>query len=205
TMPFWVVPLAWAILGERVSRRHAIAIAVAAAGLVLVVRPWLGLGGLRSVALALIAGLCWAVGVVLTKRLFRRATVGALSLTAWQMLFGMFGLLVLTWMVPEPPMQWTPYLIGALAYNSILASGLAWVLWAIVVDRLPTHVAGLTSLIIPMVGIGFAWLLLGEQPDMAECLGIVLIAVALFALIARRRETASTMEPTVRPTDKRPT
>jgi drug/metabolite transporter (DMT)-like permease len=88
--------------------------------------------------------------------------------------------------VPERPIEWSNWFIGALVYNALLASGLAWLMWSYVVARLPANVAGLSSLVIPVAGIAFAWLLLGETPTPLESAGIVLIASAL-ALVNLRR------------------
>lgn len=182
TMPFWVVLITWALLAEKPTRRHQLSIAIAAVGLVLVIEPWHGLGSEKSAALAITGGLAWGVGVVLSKRLFRSSGVTALSLTAWQMLFGALGLLVIAALVPERSFDWTPWFIGAVAYNAVLASCVAWLLWSYVVERLPTHVAGMSSLVIPLAGIGFAWVILGERPGPLEALGIVTIGVALAVL-----------------------
>jgi drug/metabolite transporter (DMT)-like permease len=184
TMPFWVVLLAWWLLGERPLLRAWIGLVVAAAGLALVLEPWQGLGGVESTLLALAGGLSWAFGVVLSKRLLARGT-RVLSLTAWQMLAGTVGLCLLALLTDERPLQWTPGFIAALAYNGVLASGLAWVLWSYVVARLPAGMAGLSSLVIPVAGIGLAWALLGERPSLPEAAGIVLIACAL-AIVSLR-------------------
>ena len=182
TMPFWVVLITWALLAERPTGRHLVSIVIAAVGLVLVVEPWHGLGGEKSAAMAILGGLAWGIGVVLSKRLFRRSAVSVLSLTAWQMLFGALGLIMIAALVPERGFDWTPWFIGAVVYNAVLASCLAWLLWSYVVEQLPTHVAGMSSLVIPLAGMGFAWLLLGERPSAIEALGIVAIGIALAVL-----------------------
>lgn len=194
TMPFWVVLLGWLLYRERPSARLWSGLAIAAAGLVLVLEPWHGLGGARSSLLALAGGLAWACGVVWTKRLFQRGGISALSLTAWQMAIGTLGVVVVALLVPERTIQWTPWFIGALAYNALLASGLAWLLWSIVVERLPANIAGLSSLVIPVAGIGFAWWLLGERPSALEAIGIALIAAAL-ALVSWRPRFSATRAP----------
>ncbi|MEO7758040.1 MAG: EamA family transporter [Dokdonella sp.] len=186
TMPFWVVLIGWLYFGERPALRLCLGLGIAAFGLVLVLEPWLGLGDAKSSALAVGGGLAWAIGVVLSKRLFERTQVSALSLTAWQMLFGTLGVIVIALVVPERPIEWSNYLIGAVAYNAVLASGLAWLLWSYVVARLPANIAGLSSLVIPIAGVSFAWMLLGEQPSLPECLGIALIGVALGLVNLRR-------------------
>lgn len=190
TMPFWVVPLAWWLLADRPGPRQWLSLGVAALGLLFVLEPWRGLGGAGSAALAIGGGLCWALGTVLSKRLFQRGGISALSLTTWQMAFGALFLILLALATQEKPVAWSNYLIGALAYNAVLASGAAWLLWSWVVERLPAGVVGLSSLSVPIAGIAFAWMLLGERPSPSEWIGIALIAAAL-AIVNLRRPRAS--------------
>lgn len=193
TMPFWLVIVSWLLWSERPSLRLWLGLGIAGAGLLLVLEPWHGFANTESPLIAIAAGLLWALGVALSKRLFMRG-VGALSLTAWSMLFGSIGLVVVALAVDERTTEWSGYLIGALVYNAVLASGLAWLLWSFVVERLPATVAGLSSLVIPIAGIGLAWMLLGEQPSALESVGIGLIAGAL-ALVALQ-QSAGRRDPT---------
>jgi drug/metabolite transporter (DMT)-like permease len=187
TMPFWAMPIAWLVLHERPSRGQLASLAVALAGLVLVIAPWDGLDELGSAGLAIGGGVCWAIGMVLTKREFARGGIGLLSLTAWQMLAGTIGLVAIAAFTDERPLEWNGYFLAALAYNAVLSSGLAWLLWSYIVERLPTAVAGLSSLVVPILGVLLAWMLLGEAPSLPEAAGIVLIGAALIAVTLRRR------------------
>jgi len=179
TMPFWAVLLARLVLRERPSRAQWTSIAIALLGLALVIEPWRGVGAAGGALLAIGGGLAWAIGMVLSKRVFVRGGVSALSLTAWQMLAGTVGLVLLAAWVPERPIAWTTPFVLALTYNAVLASGLAWLLWSYVVERLPTSVAGLSSLVVPILGVLFAWGVLGEVPSLAEGAGMALLAAAL--------------------------
>lgn len=191
TMPFWVVPLAWWWVHEKPGLARWLCILIAAAGFVCVVEPWKPLGAPHSIILALLAGLAWAIATVLSKRLFQRhPDVTPLRLTAWQMLVGTIGLVIVAVIVPQRPVDWTGIYIAALLYNGLLSSGVCWVLWAVVVQRLSANVAGLTSLAVPVAGVLFAWGLLHEQPSNPEWIGIVLIGIALLALQFRRRMPA---------------
>ena len=187
TMPFWVIAFAWALLGERPTRRQWGLLGLAAAGLVLVIEPWHALGTVRSSALALAGGACWAIATVLTKRLFQREAVTPLRLTAWQSLFGALVVALIACLVPERTIEWSTELIGALAYNAVLGSAIAWALWLLVVERLPAGIAGVASLATPLLGVLLAWLLLDERPDLAEGIGIALIAAALAGVLLARR------------------
>ncbi|MGA8278416.1 MAG: EamA family transporter [Rhodanobacteraceae bacterium] len=195
TMPFWSVLLAWLLIAERPLRRQVLSLAMALAGLVLILEPWRDFGSAPSAALAIGGGMCWATGVVLSKRLFARNQTGVLSLTAWQMLAGTVGLVLIALVADEPPVQWSHYFIGALIYNGVLSSGLAWLLWSFIVERLPTPIASLSSLSIPITGVLLAWWLLGERVSAIEGCGIVLVATALLVVNARRRQAARLQSP----------
>jgi drug/metabolite transporter (DMT)-like permease len=188
-MPFWAVLLAWVILAERPRREQWLGIALAAIGLVCVIEPWHGVGSPLSTALALGGGVCWAVATVVSKRLFRDHGTSPLSLTAWQMAFGALALVIVTALVPQRTIDWSPTLLGCLAYSVLLATAVAWGLWAIVVKRLPTAVSSLSSLAIPVVSVLLAWAVLGERPTVMEGVGMVLIMAGLLAVtgVLKRR------------------
>jgi drug/metabolite transporter (DMT)-like permease len=185
TMPFWVIPLAWMLLGEKPAPRQWLFITLAACGLVLIFEPWREQPALFSALLALAGGFCWALGTVLSKRQFQTTGVSLLRLTTWQMALGSAVLMIVALIVPERPTDFNAALFAAFGYNVLLSTSLAWVLWLFVVKRLPANVAGLGSLIAPLVGVLFAWMLLGEKPDAAEFIGIATIAVALLGVLRR--------------------
>ncbi|MGH8145913.1 MAG: DMT family transporter [Rhodanobacteraceae bacterium] len=191
SMPFWVVPLAWWWLHEKPGATRWTSIALAAVGFVCVVGPWKPIGAPRSVMLALIAGLAWGIATVLSKRLFQKhPDVTPLRLTAWQMLVGTLGLVILALASHERSVTWNGEYVAALLYNGLLSSGVCWVLWAVVVQKLSANAAGLTSLAIPVAGVLFAWGLLNERPSAAEWIGVALIGAALFILNFARRMPA---------------
>lgn len=182
TMPFWAVLLAWLILDERLTRRRWLGLGLAAIGLVCIVEPWRGLGNIGSTLLAIGAGAAWAMGTVLSKRVFLHHAPTPLNLTAWQMLFGAMALVLVTLCVPQRPIDWSWSFIGGLAYSVVMASSIAWGLWLIVLHRLPTAVASIASLGVPVVSVLLAWVILHEQPTTMEMVGIVFILLGLVAV-----------------------
>ena len=179
TMPFWAILLAWWLLHERPRTDQWIGLLLAAAGLLCIMQPWHGLGSLASALMAVAGGIFWALSTVLTKRMFQRHRPSPLAFTAWQMLLGALALCPIALLVPSSPIAWTtPFILG-LAYSIIPASGLAWFLWIFIVDRLPTAVASLSSLGVPVTAVLMAWALLHEQLDGFDVAGIVLIVAGL--------------------------
>ena len=192
TMPFWVVLIAWLILAERPSSRQWLGLALAALGLLCVIEPWRGLGDTHSTLLAIGGGAVWGLGTVLSKRMFERHAPSPLSFTAWQMLFGALALTAIALIVPSRPIEWTTAFFAGLAYSVVLASSVAWLLWLLVIQRLPATIAGLTSLAVPVVAVLMAWLILHEKPDAMEGLGITLIVCGLLAVSGRGRDGSRT-------------
>jgi len=184
TMPFWVVLLAWSMLGERPGRRHWMGIGLAAAGLLCFLEPWGGGMGESPapVMLGVAGGLCWGFGTVLSKRMFERHAPDVLTFTAWQMLLGGLAMVPVALAVPQRPIVWDwPLWLGML-YIVFIASALGWLLWLLVVRRVPASLAGLSSLGVPVVAVLLAWGLLGERPTGVELLAMALILAGLLVV-----------------------
>ncbi|MBV8157858.1 MAG: EamA family transporter [Dyella sp.] len=182
TMPFWAVLLAWVMLGEGLSSRRWLGLSLAAVGLVCIIEPWRGLGNTGSTVLAIGAGAAWAMGTVLSKRVFLKHGPTPLNLTAWQMLFGALALIVVALCVPQRSIEWSWGFIGGLTYSVVMASSIAWGLWLVVLHRLPTAVASLASLGVPIVSVLLAWAILHERPSAMEAVGIVFVLLGLVAV-----------------------
>jgi drug/metabolite transporter (DMT)-like permease len=177
TMPLWVTLLAWPLLGERLTLPAGIAVAVAAAGVACMAGPRAGIGIPALCALG--AGLSWAIGIVLTKRLQRRATVDVFNLTMWQMLFGGAVLIALALAVPERPTVWNAAYAGALAYNVIFATAIAYWLWTFALGELPARDASMATLANPVIGVTGSWIMLHEVPSPLSAIGMGLILAGL--------------------------
>ena len=182
TMPFWAVLLAWLLLGDKPTGRHWAGLALAAIGLLCIIAPWHSLGSALSTTLAVAGGIAWAAGTVLSKRMFQRHAPSVLNLTAWQMLVGGVALGIVALAVPQRSIEWNWPFIGGLAYSAVLGSSLAWWLWSIVLKRLPTTVASVSSLGVPIVSVLLAWLILHEQPSAMEWVGIVFVLLGLVSV-----------------------
>jgi drug/metabolite transporter (DMT)-like permease len=183
TMPFWVMLLAWPLLGEKLQGLQWLAAILSAMGIVFILDP-LHLGADQfSMFLAVLSGVCWALAVIVAKKLHQRApALDLLTLTAWQMLFGSIPILIAAWIIPAPPIQWTPYFIGAVVYNAVICNALAWLLWLYAIQRLQAGVASMASMLAPVIGVVAAWIELNEVPNNAELWGILFIALALILI-----------------------
>jgi len=188
TMPFWVIVFGWPFLPDRLRGWQWPAAGLILVGLVLVLEMWNGAADMQSSFLALGAGISWAVSVIVFKTMPLDDRNDLLSVTAWQMVFGVIPLVVVALLVDERPIVWSSYFIGALIYNGIGGMAIATLLWAYILQRLPATISGLNALTVPIVGVIAAWIELGERPSVAEGWGMVLILVGLALLTTTQRQ-----------------
>ena len=182
TMPFWVLVFAWPILGERIHGLQWISVVLAIAGLLFVLEPWQMHTSLFSKSLAVIAGMCWAIGVIYAKQLHNRAEVEPLAFTFWQMLVGLVPVLICQLLIDRPAVVWSNTFIAVTVFNGIMATGVGWLAWLYVLHRLPAGTTSLSSLGIPVIAIFSSWLQFGEQVGRSELTGMLLIGLALALL-----------------------
>lgn len=179
TMPLWTLLLAWIFLRERVRGLQWLAIALSVAGLLLILDIHHLHGTIASQVLALLAGMCWAGGAIIAKRVRQTVQLDLLSFTTWQTVAGAIPLVLIAIFAPSTPIVWSQPFIFALVYNIIPGTAIATLLWLFVLNRLSAGTAGLGVLLNPVVGVLAAWIQLGEQPTVLEALGMGLIAIAL--------------------------
>jgi drug/metabolite transporter (DMT)-like permease len=177
SMPLWIPLFALPILGERIGVRWA-AIVMGVLGLGLMIDPRHGTSWLSDLA-AVCAAVCWAAAVVVTKHLQRSSAFDPLSFTAWQVLIGSLPLTAIAIAFHAGPLVLTTQSVLAVAYNGILATGLAFVLFAYAMKSLSVTIAGAGGLSIPVIGVASAWWQVGERPGGLEWAGMACILLAL--------------------------
>lgn len=192
TMPLWAALIGWAVLGERLTPRLLLAVALGATAVGLLM--WRNLGVYAQaplgVALGLIAGIGWAVGTMILKR--TGVMVSALVLSGWQLLLTALplaiGALILGdghWFMPS----WQS--IGLIAYITLVPMAIGNAAWFAVVGLLPTTVAGLSSILVPVVAMVTGALLHGEPLGPAQWAAMACCAAALrLALVPKPQPRA---------------
>jgi drug/metabolite transporter (DMT)-like permease len=187
TMPFWVIVFGWPFLPERLRGWQWPAAGLILVGLVLVLEVWNSSAGLGSSLLAVGAGISWAISVIIFKKIPIHGRSELLSVTAWQMVWGMVPLILASLLIPERPIQWNLSFIGALIYNGVGGMAIATFLWLYILQRLPATISGLNALAVPIVGVVAAWIQLGERPSLSAGLGMVAILGGLALLTTAGR------------------
>lgn len=185
--PLLVAALSWLVSGRRPRLLDLAVGGAAALGVALVVlRPGAGFDPVGVVA-AVGANLSFATGVVLTKRF--PAPPNRLAATGWQLLLSSIVLVPLTAVVEGVPSKVSGTNLAGFAYLSLLATGLAFVLWFGGIRRLPTAAPPLLGLAAPVTGAVLGWVVLGQSLSPLQLTGFVVTfgAIAYGATLGASR------------------
>jgi drug/metabolite transporter (DMT)-like permease len=197
TMPFWVLVFAWPVLGERIEGMGWAAVGLAAVGLALILEPWAMKSALLPMLVAVAAGVCWALGVVISKRLKNRHPVDVFNFTFWQMALGLIPMVLVASVTPERPIDWTVEFVALALILGVAATAGGWGAWFYVLQRLPAGTTSMSSLGIPVIALLASAIQLGERHTVSEWAGMSLIALALALVswdtIRRHREVSPLM------------
>ena len=181
TMPFWLLLMAWPILGERIRGIQWLAVVLALAGLVFVLAPW-SLRDVWSSVAAVAGGISWAISSVILKLMRRHHDLELLSFTAWQSLLGSIPLIVIALLVDKQGPAWTGSFIAA-SLQCCGGQHIAWVLWLFILTACRQGLPASALWPYP-VGVLTAWIQLREQPGAMEAIGMALILAGLAVLTA---------------------
>lgn len=194
TMPVWAALIGWIFLRQRLSARQWLAVALAACGVGLLI--WRGIGAYAQaplgLALGLLAAVGWAVGTLIIKR--SGIAVPATVLSGWQLLLASVPITAGALVLGQGPWFWpSPLTLLVLAYITIVPMGVGNVAWFSIVGLLPAQVAGLSSILVPVVAM-LSGALVHQEPlgplqllAMACCVGA--LALTLLAPAAPRPAT----------------
>lgn len=184
-----MVPLLGALFKiERVTRQVALGIALAFAGMFVVIAAR-GVSVSRATLvgdlLMLASALCWSVYTLGVRSL--GAHVSTLRLTALTLLTGTPGLLILG--APQianlnwNALGWQAW--AGFAYAVLLGLVVAYALWNLSVRRVGGNRTVIFSCAVPLVAALVAWPVLGERPQSYHAVGAALIIGGV--LLARRK------------------
>ena len=180
TMPIWASLSAALLLGETLTGRLILALALGTAGVgVLLIGDYSALGATPlGVAYMLAAAFSWGLGIVLLKRV--RWQIPTLPLTAWQLLISGVGIAVVSWAMGEARIPaLSPQAWGMLIFVLLIPICFCNYAFFRVVSLFPANISAIGTMMIPIVGIVGGSLLLGEPIGWRELLSLALIGSAM--------------------------
>ena len=209
TTSLWVLPGAAIFLGERVTRTHLLGFLLGIAGVAVLFNPLSFDWGDRSVVigngLLLLGAFAWAAQIVHIRGHVWDSS--PLQLAPWQMLVG-FACIAPFALIFErdTPIAVSPTLIGVIVYNGVIAT--AFGVWAVVVVNraLPAATTSIVLLGVPVSGLFFSFLLLGEPLTAPKLVGLALILAGVGVVsttMARSGQGANARSAAVQPVEVR--
>ncbi|MCC2592511.1 DMT family transporter [Tessaracoccus sp. OS52] len=173
--PLLILLPAWWLHGEKLSLRTSAALIVGFAGLVVVALPG---GGGSGAALSLVSAAAVTAGTLLSRRLTGLDLVTA---TAWHLLIGAAGLMVLAAAVEgAPAIAWTPRFTFSLAFLAFVGTAATTLAWFAEARRSRLDRLTAWTFLTPVLGVVLGAVALGERPGGWNAAGLFAVLVAMW-------------------------
>jgi drug/metabolite transporter (DMT)-like permease len=185
---FSFVAAAVLLRSERVTPVRVAGVLVGFGGVLLIARPWDAAGPVDPVGVLFMLAGSASVGLsfVYARRFLAGRAIPAAALTTYQMGFALLTLLLVV------PLQGitdvaddTRALVGMVVGLGLLGTGLAYILYYFIVDRLGAVTAASSTYIPPVVALAIGWLLVDEPITPLDGVAVLLILAGVVALRAR--------------------
>lgn len=189
TMPAMTAVLASIFLGDALTVRRILAVLIGLLGLAVLTSADFSalIASPLGPFLMLMAALSWSIGNVLVQG--RQWSLSPLALTFWFFIVS----LVLAWplalWLEQPSARHVPPLpvIAVFAFHVAGPMATCYLLWAVLLRRLPATVAAISILTAPTVGVLSSILLLGEPASWQKILALGLIVLSIAVTLTGRR------------------
>jgi drug/metabolite transporter (DMT)-like permease len=188
TMPLWVALIGFVVFRQPLTGRLLLALLIGAAAVVALMAPNFASYARAPAGLfwGLFAGFCWAIGTFIVKRTNWHDM--GLSLTFWQVLvswppIALGALLIDGWPAAWPSTQ----ALVATIYTGAVPMALGTTAWFMLVKILPTQVAALSSIAIPIVAVVSGVLILNEPLSPLQAIAIASTVVSLWLALMPAR------------------
>lgn len=184
TMPLWGVLIAWAVLGERLNARLMLAVVLGGIGVTLLMLPGFQAYAAAPLgfAMGLVSAIGWAIGTLILKR--GNVQVPVIVLTGWQLVLGSIPIGIVALLIADTPWfmpSWQSVLV--ITWIMLVPMCIGNVCWFAIVGLLPANIAGLSSVMVPVVAMVSGAIVHGEplgplqQASMACCVGALVLAL----------------------------
>lgn len=186
TTPLWLMPSATLFFHEEAGLRRWIGFFLGIGGLLILLSPWqinwTDKHVLFGAAMLLLASLCWAISMLCAR--YMHWTKSPLELIPWQLLIGTIPIVIFAW-VKEPTMQvtWNLPLVLSLVYTGALVTGISYWCGVIINKEIPTIVASLGFLLVPVFSLFVSALFMHEAITLPTAGAIALILLGLACIV----------------------
>ena len=129
--------------------------------------------------LILISALSWGLANVFSKIRFKNIDV--IHMNAWQLMIGALLLFVLSLILePNYSVEWSNKALLSLLFNGLFSTAFTFVVWFWVLKKINASKASMALMFVPILGIIFGSLQLGENITISIVVGSFLICAGIF-------------------------
>jgi drug/metabolite transporter (DMT)-like permease len=198
TTSLWTVPIAAIFLGERMSGRRWVGLALGITGVLVLFEPW-GFdwtepGVALGHGLLILAAITNAATAVHIRA--HHWTITPLEAIPWQLVGAGLLLVVLGLVVEGPPViDWTPQLVWVVLYQGVLATGIAFWAQIVILRNLSAVSTNLTLMAVPVIGVVSSALLLGEEITTSLAIGLILVVIGVAVNLLSDRTSVEEIQP----------
>ncbi|WP_081412725.1 DMT family transporter [Fictibacillus gelatini] len=130
-------------------------------------------------SLVLISAFSWAAANVFSKLKFKHVDV--IHMNAWQLLMGSAFLFFFHLLLePDRSIVWSGRAVLSLLFNGLFSTAFTFVVWFWVLKKMDASKASMALMFVPVLGILFGWLQLGETITVGIIVGALLICTGIF-------------------------
>ncbi|MFC2949345.1 DMT family transporter [Virgibacillus sediminis] len=187
SMPMFSSLLAVKFLGEKLTPAKLIGLTIGMIGLLTIMGwdIWIGQPAevILGEVLIVIGALSWAV----SNTYFRLHVqdLPKIQSSAFQMLFGSIAIIIASLFLESQPIVWNAELIYYILFTGVLASALCFTVWFIIMSRLDMVSATISTLLVPIFGLAFSSVLLGETMTIGVLTGSAMIIIGIIIATVR--------------------
>jgi drug/metabolite transporter (DMT)-like permease len=188
TMPLWVAMMGFVFFGQRLTGRLLLAIVIGATAVVALMLPNFTSYARAPLGLfwGLLAAICWAIGTFIVKRTDWGGM--RLSLTFWQVAITLPPVMLGMILMDGLPDHWpTTLTLLVMLYTGTLPMAFGTLVWFTLVRLLPTQVAALSSIAIPIVAIVSGVVFLHEPLSTLQAVAIASTVLSLWLALVPSR------------------
>jgi drug/metabolite transporter (DMT)-like permease len=139
--------------------------------------------------LLLISAFSWASANVYNKLNSKNKDI--IHMTAWQLIMGAIFLLILSLILePNPSIQWSNEAILSTLFNGLFSTAFTFVVWYWVLNNMDASKASMALMFVPILGLIFGWLQLGEKITFNIIIGAFFICASIFMNTYRFKSTS---------------
>ncbi|MDQ0859638.1 DMT family transporter [Bacillus sp. V2I10] len=182
TMPIFVTIISHFKLNEKVTIYKMVGLIFCLVGLLFILGTEIINFDPKAVfgeLLVLISALSWASANVFSKLKFKNIDI--IHMNAWQLIMGTIFLFIFSLILePNHSIEWSNEAVLSLLFNGLFSTAFTFVVWFWVLKKIDASKASMALMFVPILGIIFGWLQLGEIITIGIIIGALLICAGIF-------------------------